>query len=57
MSDLLTSFDSDLNDGPETGHILQQNHMAGGGCHIYLFNTHTDKYHLNAQCAIITSVR
>lgn len=56
-SDLLTSFDFDLNDGPEAGHILQQNHMAGGGGHIYLFNTNKKKkrkYHPKVQCAVTT---
>lgn len=53
MSDLLTSFDSDLNDGPETSHILQQNHMAGGGCHVYLFNTH--KKSIILMCSVQSS--
>lgn len=28
-SDLLTSLDPDLDDGPEPGHVLQENHPTG----------------------------
>lgn len=40
-SDLLTSLDPDLDDRPEPGHVLQENHPTGRRSHVDL-HTHTD---------------
>lgn len=45
LSDLLTSLDPDLDNGPESCHVLQKNHPTGCWAHVHL-HTRTDTHDL-----------
>lgn len=50
-SDLLTSLDPDLDDGPEPGHVLHKNHPTGRRSHIDL-HTHTHRLMLHTKTGV-----
>lgn len=50
-SDLLTSLDPDLDDRPEPGHVLQENHPTGRRSHVDL-HTHTHGLMLHTKTGV-----